>query len=121
MRLLVTDQRAPMAPRSPRCGLRGRVRRETPAGAQAHEETDRQIRQGKAELDRIVARIEGENRPLVSEPACPSQERICSAATRFTFSPGMMRRTRRGAVQREQRSGTCASQEEFQPATMGCP
>ncbi len=44
---------------------------------------------------------------MASGPACSSQERICSAATRLTFSPGMMRRTRSGAVQLEQRSGTC--------------
>src|SRR5260221_11453903 len=52
--------------------------------------------------------------------ACSSHEQICSAATRLRFSPGMMRRTRNGAVQLEHWRGTCTSHEEFQPAPMGC-
>ncbi len=53
--------------------------------------------------------------------ACRRQERICSAATRWRFSPGRARRIRSGAVQLAQRLGTWTSQEEVQPATLGWP
>ena len=108
-----------MAPRSTGPWLGGRVGVEAAPGTQAHEETQRQVSQGEAELDGIVACIEAEDRESklkmgsggnVSR-ACTSHERICSAATRFTFSPGMMRRTRSGAVQLEPCGGSCASQE----------
>lgn len=43
---------------------------------------------------------------IVVEGACPSQERIGAAATPLGFSPGVVRRTRRGTVQLEQRLGS---------------
>jgi hypothetical protein len=53
--------------------------------------------------------------------AWQSQERSGSAATWWACSPGRRRCSRRGAVQLEQRLGTCTSQEEVQPATIGGP
>src|SRR5260370_11097177 len=68
-RWLVTDKRGPMSPRSPRSprrGLRPRVRVEAPTRAQAHEETGWQSLSSQAELDGVVPRVAGADRPAGS-------------------------------------------------------
>jgi len=68
-RWLVTDKRGPMSPRSPRSprrGLRPRVRVEAPTRAQAHEETGWQSLSSQAELDGVVPRSAGADRPAGS-------------------------------------------------------
>jgi hypothetical protein len=51
-----------MPPWPPRVGLDHRIGVEATPGSQAHEQTDRQIRQREAELDRVIAGVEGEDR-----------------------------------------------------------
>ncbi len=73
---IVTDKLRPMAPRSPRWGLSGGVGVEAAARAQAHEETDRQIGQGQAELDGVIAGVEGEDRQRLrwrADPPAPAR------------------------------------------------
>ena len=64
---IVTDQLGPLSPRSPRRGwrrrVRVRVRGEAPTRAQAHAETGWQRLSSQAELDGVLPRIEGEDRP----------------------------------------------------------
>src|SRR5262249_8777609 len=52
--------------------LRGRVGIEAPPRTQAHQEAEGQIIQGQAELERVVASIEGEDRQASS-----ARERTC--------------------------------------------
>jgi hypothetical protein len=121
----VADELGPMPPRAASGGLGGGIGREAAPGAQAHQQTDRCVGQRQAELDGVVASGKadaGQRRATMGRDALgmadgdtwPSQERICSAATRLAFSPGRIRRIRRirnGAVQLEQREGTWTSQE----------
>ena len=63
----------PMPTRPSRLGLGGGVGVEAAAGAQAHQEADRLVGQGQAEVDRVIARVEGEDRERRPREPAPAR------------------------------------------------